>query len=149
MAVPDKIVPNVITESFPRVRPKVTSRNAHFWHGGADGILRLLRCQVCGTYLHPPTPVCRSCRSMRVAPEALSGRGVVYAHTINHYQWLPDMAPPYVVALVELVEQEGLQLMTNIVGCAPTDVRTGMEVEVVFAHNDDVYVPLFRPVTVS
>lgn len=141
--------PNIINETFPRVRPKVTARNAHFWQGGADGVLHLMRCEACHTYLHPPTPVCRSCRSMRVAPEAVSGRGVVYAYTVNQYQWLPAMPPPYVVALVELVEQAGLQLMTNIVGCAIDEVHTGMEVEVVFAHNDDVYVPLFRPVTAS
>jgi uncharacterized protein len=145
MAPPDKPVANVITESFPRVRPKLTTRNAHFWQGGADGTLRLLRCQSCATYLHPPTPVCRVCRSMRVEPEALSGRGSVYAFTVNHYRWVPDMEPPYVVASVELVEQEGLHLMTNIVGCALDEVHTGMEVEVVFASNDDVYVPLFRP----
>jgi uncharacterized OB-fold protein len=72
--------------------------------------------------------------------------GVVYAYTINHYRWLPDMEPPYVVAEVELVEQEGLRLMTNIVGCPPDQVRTGMEVEVVFARHADVYIPLFRPV---
>jgi uncharacterized OB-fold protein len=139
-------VPNVVTEPFPRVRPKITDRNAHFWQGGEDGVLRLLRCQACGTYLHPPTPVCRACRSMRVAPEALSGRGVVHAYTVNHYRWLPDMEPPYVVALVELAEQAGLQLLTNVVGCGVDEVRTGLAVEVVFARNDDVYVPLFRPV---
>jgi uncharacterized protein len=139
--------PNHIVEPFPRVLPKITARNAHFWQGGADGALRLDRCQVCGTYLHPPSPVCWSCRSMDVAPEAVSGRGVVYAFTINHYRWLPDMDPPYVVAMIDLVEQEGLRITSNVVGCPVTDVRTGMEVEVVFAHHDDVYVPLFRPVT--
>jgi uncharacterized OB-fold protein len=84
---------------------------------------------------------------MRVAPESVSGRGVVYAYTVNRYQWLPDMAPPYVIATVELVEQSGLQLMTNVVGCAVDEVSIGMEVEVVFAQHDDVFVPLFRPVT--
>ena len=145
MTVPNGSVPQVITESFPRVRPKITHRNAHFWRGGADGILHLLRCQDCATYLHPPTPVCRSCRSMHVMPEPLSGQGTVFAYTVNHYRWVPDMEPPYVVALVELVEQDGLQLMTNIVECAIEAVHTGMQVEVVFARNDDVYVPLFRP----
>ena len=147
MTVPDRSVANIIDETFPRVRPKITNRNAHFWQGGADGILRLLRCRDCATFLHPPTPVCPSCRSTHVAPEALSGRGTVYAHTVNRYQWLPDMEPPYIVAVVELIEQVGLQLMTNIIGCALDAVYTGMEVEVVFAHNDDVYVPLFRPTT--
>jgi uncharacterized OB-fold protein len=139
--------PEVVTEPFARVRPKITRRNAHFWQGGADGLLRLLRCQGCGTYLHPPTAACWSCRSLHVVPEVLSGRGVVYAYTVNHYRWLPDMDPPYVVAEVELVEQEGLLLMTNIVGCAVDRVRTGMEVEVVFARHGDVFIPLFRPAT--
>jgi uncharacterized protein len=139
--------PEVVTEPFARVRPKITGRNAHFWQGGADGLLRLLRCQSCGTYLHPPTAACWSCRSLHVVPEVLSGRGVVYAYTVNHYRWLPDMDPPYVVAEVELVEQEGLLLMTNIVGCAVDQVRTGMEVEVVFARHGDVFIPLFRPLT--
>ena len=58
---------------------------------------------------------------------------MVYAFTVNQYRWLPDMDPPYVVAEVELVEQEGLRLMTNIVECPLDDVRTGMAVEVVFA----------------
>jgi uncharacterized OB-fold protein len=140
---------NIVVEPFPRVRPRITSRNRHFWQAGADGVLRLQRCQACGTYLHPPAPVCHTCRSMRVVPEAVSGRGVVYAYTVNHYQWLPDMEPPYVVALVELIEQAGLRLLTNVVGCPVDGVRTGLEVEVVFARNGDVYVPLFRPIVRS
>jgi uncharacterized OB-fold protein len=137
---------NIIVESFPRILPKVTGRNAHFWHGGADGVLRLQRCQMCRRYLHPPSPVCPSCRSMWLTPEPLCGRGSVYAFTVNHYRWLPNMEPPYVVALVELVEQDGLRLLTNIVGCPTDEVRTGMAVEVVFSRNQDVYVPLWRPV---
>jgi len=138
-------VSNVVDEPFRRVLPKITARNVHFWQGGADGVLRLMRCQTCGAYLHPPAPVCSSCRSMNVQPEPLSGDGAVYAYTVNRYQWVPGMEPPYVVALVELVEQAGLRLLTNIVGCAVDDVCTGMEVEAVFARNDDVFVPVFRP----
>jgi uncharacterized OB-fold protein len=137
--------PKVITEPFARVRPLITQRNAHFWLGGADGVLSLMRCGECGTYVHPPAPVCWSCRSLRVSPEPVSGRGTVFAHTVNHYRWLPGMEPPYVVAEVDLVEQEDLRIMTNIVGCAVEDVHIGMEVEVVFARHEDVYVPLFRP----
>ncbi len=85
---------------------------------------------------------------MDVVPEVLSGRGVVYAFTINHYRWLPDMEPPYIVAEVDLVEQEGLRLMTNIVDCPLDEVRTGMPVQVVFARHGDVYIPLFRPLAV-
>jgi uncharacterized OB-fold protein len=55
------------------------------------------------------------------------------------------MDPPYVVAEVELVEQEGLRLLTNVVGVEPGAVAIGMAVEVVFAQHEDVYVPLFTP----
>jgi hypothetical protein len=50
---------------------------------------------------------------------------------------------------VELPEQAGLRLTTNIVGCAPNDVEIGMPVEVTFETFEDIALPLFRPRTVS
>jgi uncharacterized OB-fold protein len=77
----------------------------------------------------------------------VSGRGEVWAHTVNHQPWFPAMPPPYVVAIVELVEEPGLRLTTNIVGCPPDDVRAGMGVEVGFEDvGGGVWLPLFRPV---
>lgn len=62
------------------------------------------------------------------------------------------MAVPYVVAIVELDDQEALQLTTNIRGCAPDDVEIGMPVRVVFERHErpdtgSVYVPVFIPST--
>ena len=51
------------------------------------------------------------------------------------------------IAIVELPEQAGLRLTTNLVGVAPDDVRIDMDVRVVFEqHDGDVYLPLFEPV---
>jgi len=51
-----------------------------------------------------------------------------------------------VVAIVELDEQPGLRLTTNIVHCAPDDVKIGMRVRVLFEDlGEDVYLPLFEP----
>lgn len=48
------------------------------------------------------------------------------------------------VAWVEL--EEGVQVLTNIVGCAPEAVRIGMPVVVAFEDVDDaVSIPRFRP----
>jgi uncharacterized OB-fold protein len=53
---------------------------------------------------------------------------------------------PYVVALVDL--DEGARFMTNIVGCAPEDVRIGMEVRITWeALEDGRNLPLFTPVS--
>ena len=73
-------------------------------------------------------------------------RGVVVTFTLNHQAW-GILEPPYVIAVVELAEQPGLRLTTNLVGVSPGDVRSGMPVQVHFEHLDDVYLPLFEPAT--
>ncbi len=134
-----------------RILPELTDRNRHFWQGGRDGRLVLLRCQSCGYYLHPPTPVCPRDRSKNLAPEAVSGRATVASFTVNHHPWVPGADLPYVVAIVELPEQVGLRLTTSLVRCDPSSVSIGMEVTVVFEHhedaNGDVWLPLFAPAT--
>ena len=132
-----------------RILPEVTDRTRHFWTGGAHGELRVLRCQDCGTYIHPPTPICPNDHSKNVAPEALSGRATVLTYTINHQRWMPGLDLPYVVAIVSLDEDSSVRLTTNIVGCDPGDVHSGMQVQVVFEHHPDatgdVWIPLFTP----
>ena len=51
---------------------------------------------------------------------------------------------PYVVALITL--DEGPQLMSNVVGCAPETVHIGMPVEVTFEDwTEEISVPKFKP----
>jgi uncharacterized OB-fold protein len=82
--------------------------------------------------------------SSEVAPRAVSGRGSVASFTVNHQRWAPDLPVPYVVAIVELAEQPGLRLLSNIVGGAPEDVHVGMPVRVTFEQIEDVWLPLFE-----
>jgi uncharacterized OB-fold protein len=78
----------------------------------------------------------------------VSGEAVVHTYTVNEQSWgFPDFDPPYVVAIVELPEQEGLRLTTNIFGCDPYDVSIGMPVRVFFDQYEDVWIPLFEPVS--
>ena len=139
-----------MTEAPFRILPELTDRNRHFWQGGRVGRLVLLRCQSCGYYLHPPSPVCPQDRSKDLVPEPVSGRAAVASFTVNHHPWVPGVELPYVIGIVELVEQTGLRLTTNLVGCEPDAVEVGMPVEVVFEHHEDehgdVWLPLFAPV---
>ena len=128
-----------------RILPKVSDRNEHFWRGGAEGRLQFLRCQDCGYWIHPPAPICPECHSKDVQPEAVSGRATLHTFTINHQPWIPGFDPPYVIAIVELPEQEGLRLTTNVIGIAPDDVAIGMELQVTFEEREDVWLPLFEP----
>jgi uncharacterized OB-fold protein len=132
-----------------RILPRVTDRNRHFWTGGGHGELRFLRCRDCGTYVHPPAPLCPRDHSKRLEPEAVSGKATVATFTVNHQPWMPGPELPYVVAIVEIAEQPDVRLTTNIVHCAPGEVRIGMPVRVVFEHHPDaggdVWLPLFEP----
>lgn len=133
-----------------RILPELNDRSRHFWEGGRDGRLLLLRCQSCGYYVHPPVPLCPVDHSKELVPEPVSGRGRVASFTVDHHQWLPAPEPPYVIALVEIAEQAGLRLTSNVVGCPPEAVRIDMPVQVTFEHcpdpNGDVWLPLFEPV---
>jgi len=130
-----------------RILPRLTQENRFFWTSGADGRLRFLRCQTCRDYVHPPTPICPHCLTKTLAPEPVSGRATVASYTINVQPWIPGFDPPYVIAIVEMEEEPAVRLTTNIVGCAPDDVHIGMPVQVMFEQYDDVWLPLFQPVT--
>lgn len=129
-----------------RPLPLLTDTNRFFWTSGADGSLRFLRCASCRAWAHPPQPVCRSCGSDDLAPEAVSGRGRVLGWTLNHQPWHPAFPPPYLIAVVAIAEDDGVRLTTNLVDVTADEVAVGLEVEVVFEAVDDVWVPLFRPV---
>jgi uncharacterized OB-fold protein len=127
-----------------RPLPEIDPETSFFWDATRRGELHILRCRRCGTYIHLPRPACRTCGSTDLGPERVSGRGVVHSFTVTHFP-LPGYEPPFAVVLVELEEQQGLRLVSNLVDVAPDDVRIGMEVEVVFEQvAEDVTLPLFR-----
>jgi uncharacterized protein len=131
---------------LPRPLPVLNQMNRYFWQSGADRHLRILRCHNCGRYHHPYVAMCASCHSRNIAPAVVSGRGKVFAVSINHQPWFPDIPVPYAVVLVELEEQEDIRLMSNIVGIQWNKVVPGMDVVVCFEAHGEIYVPLFRPI---
>jgi uncharacterized protein len=77
----------------------------------------------------------------------VTGRATIASFTVNHQKWEPEIEVPYVLALVELDEQPDVRLATNIVNCSVDAVRIGMRVRVIFEQHEDVWVPLFEPVS--
>ena len=75
----------------------------------------------------------------------MSGRATVVSYTINYQKWHPMMEVPFVLAIVELEEQAGLNLTTNIINTPVESVTIGMPVKVVFEDCGEVFVPLFEP----
>jgi uncharacterized protein len=140
--MPTVVAPGPLMRLLPRLDDDV----AFYWTAGADGSLKLLRCHACGYFIHPPGPVCPRCLSRDLGPEQVSGRGHLESFTVNHQQWIPG-SEPYIIAWVSIEEQPELRLTTNLVGVEPEDVEIGIPVQVVFEENDDVFLPLFTPLT--
>jgi uncharacterized OB-fold protein len=143
MAEPSPPAPTPHDEEIPL--PRLEPDNAVFWTMGSSGTLHIPRCRVCGTYWHPPIPRCLVCGSREINASPVSGRATVYTFTVNHQPFMPSMPPRYVIAIVELPEQEGLEFTTRIVDCDPDDVFIGMAVSVRFEQHGEVFLPLFAP----
>ena len=76
----------------------------------------------------------------------LSGRGTVFSYCVMHLPLVAGFAPPYVVAVIELQEQPGLRITTNILNCPIDGVRIGMAVTVTFEDREGGNaVPQFEP----
>lgn len=102
--------------------------------------LRIEHCAACARWVHPPAGNCRDCGAALVS-RPVSGRGTVFTYTVNHHGFNPAIPTPYVIAIIELAEQEDLRLAANIVDCDPDSVTCGMPVQ---ARTDDgvtVFVP--------
>lgn len=106
-----------------------------FWEAARRHELVIQRCAACRTWMHPPRTFCWKCRSTELAFEPVSGRGVVYSYTrtesgARHPYF--EARTPYLVGVVELVEQKGLMLLTNFPGATLDQLSVGAPVEVVF-----------------
>ena len=127
-------------------RPDPVQRidTAFFWEACERGELVAQKCPACNRLWHPPRPMCPTCHSTEKEVEQLSGKGTVLS-------WVKQVHPPAfffpespIAALVEL--DEGIRLVTNVVGIPSTDMRNGMRVSVGFEKTKGgKAVPVFHP----
>ena len=126
--------------------PVPTRETQPYWDGCKQHELRIQQCTACGHSQFYPRLYCTACMSERVEWVKASGRGTVLSFTIVYRPVTQAFAAdvPYVVALITL--DEGPQLMSNVVGCAPETVHIGMPVEVTFEDwTEEISVPKFKP----
>lgn len=117
--------------TLPAPSPLVTVANKEFWDATEQRRFLLQKCDACDLVVWFPRRHCPGCWQENLRTFDASGRGTVYSFTIirkgaNDYK----DAAPFVYAYVEL--EEGPRVMTNIVHCAPEDVRIGMPVTIVW-----------------
>src|SRR5207249_3620489 len=94
----------------------------------------------------PVKPRCDNCLSADISWVQANGKGTLYSFTLMHQIYHPGFAAeaPYNIAEVDL--EEGLRIMTNIVGCSNAGLQIGMPLEVTFEDiTDEVTLPKFKP----
>jgi uncharacterized protein len=114
-----------------------------FWKGAAQKKLLLAECAKCSRIQHPPSPMCPNCGSLDWDRREASGRGTLHSWIVSHHPNEPEGAPR-IVALVDL--EEGVRLVSNLIGVPVGEVRNDMPVAVTFAEVGGVMRPQFAPV---
>ena len=133
-----------------RFEPPVGVESGAFWEATRESRLLVQWCTSCDRGVFYPRVFCPHCAAGAGALEwrTASGRATVYAAVVEHR---PEAAganfsggAPYCVALVDL--EEGVRMLTNIVGCPPDEVHSGMAVSVTWETlSDGRRLPLFEP----
>jgi uncharacterized OB-fold protein len=138
-----------------RLEPPVGAESGPFWDATRDGRLLVQWCVRCDRGVFYPRAFCPYCAGVGgndaggpLEWREASGRATVHAAVV---EYRPEAAgasfangAPYCVALVDL--EEGVRMMTNIVGCRPEDVHSGMAVTVSWEPlSDGRQLALFRP----
>ncbi|NNE74106.1 MAG: hypothetical protein HKN26_10610 [Acidimicrobiales bacterium] len=139
---PDEVMPE--QPRRPRPLPQWNQDQAWHWEGLRQRELRIQRFTDDGTLMHPPANSNPNTHSLEYDYIVASGRATLYSYTVVHYPQVPAFDYPNIVGLVEL--EEGVRLISNIVGVTPEQLSIGMPLQVEYIDtHDDVTLHQFRP----
>ena len=118
--------------------------NKWWWDACDNGKVLIQRCKSCQTLRHPPRPMCGECQSMEWDSIQSTLDGEVLSHTELHHPKIPGYQYPLVCAVIKLAE--GTNLVSNVIGCDPSEVHIGMKVKGVLEQVDEkTMLPQFYP----
>jgi hypothetical protein len=124
--------------------PVPTALSHPFWAAAAEGRLVLPECGDCGLKFFVPEPVCPRClgRNWEWVPSA--GTGTVYSVTVVHRAPGPGFEVPFALAIVDL--DDGVPMLSHVVGCPVDEVGIGLPVRVDFRPlTAELALPYFVP----
>jgi uncharacterized OB-fold protein len=108
-----------------------------YWAGIRAHEIRLLHCQACGHWVHYPVMACSRCHSFDLRPEPIVGTGTLYSFTISFRDFVPGVYPPYAIALVDIDEESGVRILSNLVNCYQDEIAIGMRLRPIFKDIDE------------
>jgi uncharacterized OB-fold protein len=126
--------------------PAESTLSRPYWEATRTERLVVPWCSTCQEFFWYPRVVCPTCLGDTVEWRDVSGRGEVHAVSVMHKTGMGrDPADgPYAVALIQL--DEGVRMLSNVVGVDPDEVTVGSPVRVVWHDlSDGRKLPMFTP----
>lgn len=97
----------------------------------SEGRLILQRCNACHKAIALPRTRCPNCWSADISDFAAAGRGIVTSYSLV-YRGLPDhLANQAPIVIAEIALDEGVRLISRIVGDEAMAIKTGDRVKLV------------------
>lgn len=128
-------------------RPDISAESAPFWEGLRQEKLLMPKCTACGHIQFPMGPCCANCLEDRFEWIELSGAGQVGAFIVYHHQFHPAFADKIPYNVAEVMLDEGVPIISNLVGIENDAIRNDMRVFARFDRIDDALTLLrFAPV---
>ncbi|MHB1122578.1 MAG: Zn-ribbon domain-containing OB-fold protein [Ramlibacter sp.] len=130
------------TTATRKIPAPLMNPEAQPWFDAAgDGRLLYRHCNACNLPHHPPRSVCPHCHSDCTDWKSSGGLGSVYsASTLRR-----GVPMPYCIAYVTL--DEGVTMLTNLVGFGEATPPVGTRVQVRFAEAEGgALLPVFGPI---
>jgi uncharacterized OB-fold protein len=134
------------TTDVIRMEPPISRVSEQFWEATRRRELMMQQCGDCERWVWYPRMLCPHCGMTNLEWRAVAGTGRVYAISVQYRAGTPQMNDrcPFAVALIDL--DEGVRVMSNVVGCDPEAVRIGDEVELDWEPlSDGRHLMVFKP----
>jgi uncharacterized protein len=135
---------------YTKPLPVIDVWNQPFWEGAKEHKLMAQKCSDCNEFRFPPGPACPNCFSENFTWVQLSGQGTVKSWVVFNQLYYDGFKEdlPYNVATIEL--DEGVKIISNLVGLNNDQIYIGMKVQVVFEDvTEDITIPKFTPTPIS
>lgn len=129
--------------AFPavgQIGPAADGVDEPYWLGLREGQLRIQRCGACGRWIWAPQWRCGACGSFDLHWADAAPRGRIYSWVRTWHPFAPELAAhvPYVTALVELPDADGVRLLGILVADKNADVRIGQTVAAAIQPASDI-----------
>ncbi len=120
---------------MPKQSPVPTDLDRPFWEACNEERLVIQHCAACVRYQHPPDRTCEACGSAdRLEWREVGGRGTIYSYGVVYDTPIASLQAdqPYNVAVIELDDAPGINMMSHLPGTPVDNVPIGAAVTVVF-----------------